>query len=181
MIAIPRIVRSYPLFPSQPGSGQAVITVSPAEPRDAAAIAALLEDLSRFYGAAGAEPLDVLLAQIDGALFARPPIAWALLARDEPARDGGGLAGLAAYSYLWPAIGATRSLYLKELYVRDTYRGQGVGKLLMQAVFEAAARCGCGRVEWTTDVGNAAARAFYAGLGVPEYPSKVFYRVERPR
>ena len=51
----------------------------------------------------------------------------------------------------------------------------------MQAVFDTAAGCGCSRVEWTTDVGNAAARAFYARLGVPEYPSKVFYRVEHPR
>ena len=50
----------------------------------------------------------------------------------------------------------------------------------MQAIFETAARRGCSRVEWTTDVGNAAARAFYAGLGLPEYPSKVFYRVETP-
>jgi hypothetical protein len=28
-------------------------------------------------------------------------------------------------------------------------------------------------------VGNAAARAFYAGLGLAEYPSKVFYRLTR--
>ena len=48
----------------------------------------------------------------------------------------------------------------------------------MRAVFEVAARLGCSRVEWTTDAGNAAARAFYARLGVPEYPWKVFYRIE---
>ncbi len=90
------------------------------------------------------------------------------------------MAGLAAYSFLWPAVGATRSLYLKELYVPGAYRRRGVGTLLMHAVFETAAALRCSRVEWTTDTGNTAAEAFYAGLGLPVYPSKVFYRVVIP-
>jgi GNAT superfamily N-acetyltransferase len=88
------------------------------------------------------------------------------------------VAGLAAYSFLWPAVGATRSLYLKELYVPDTYRRQGVGKLLMRAIFETAGTLGCSRVEWTTDAGNTAAQAFFAKLDLPAYPSKIFYRIE---
>ena len=65
-----------------------------------------------------------------------------------------------------------------QLYVPAAYRGRGVGKVLMQAVFEVAARHGCSRVEWTTDVTNAGAQAFYDRLGLARYPSKVFYRVE---
>ena len=152
---------------------RSVITVSPAESRDAAAIAALLEDLGRFYGATESEPLDRRIGQINEAIFTSPPAAYALLAR-----DGDQVAGLAAYSFLWPAVGATRSLYLKELYVPDAYRRQGVGKLLMRAIFETADTLGCSRVEWTTDAGNTAAQAFYAKLGLPAYPSKIFYRVE---
>ena len=149
-----------------------MITVSPAEPRDAAAIAALLEDLGRFYGAAGPAPGDQVIAdQVSDEIFTSPPAAYVLLAR-----DAGRLAGLAAYSFLWPAVAARRSLYLKELYVPEAYRRQGVGRLLMRAVFETAAALGCSRVEWTTDAGNAAAQAFYAGLGLPTHP-KVFYRV----
>lgn len=152
---------------------RSVITVSPAESRDAAAIAALLGDLGRFYGATESEPLDRRIGQINEAIFTSPPTAYALLAR-----DGDRVAGLAAYSFLWPAVGATRSLYLKELYVPDAYRRQGVGKLLMRAIFETAGTLGCSRVEWTTDAGNTAAQAFYAKLGLPAYPSKIFYRVE---
>lgn len=37
---------------------------------------------------------------------------------------------------------------------------------------------GCSRIEWTTDSGNASAQAFYQALGLPQHPSKVFYRVE---
>jgi GNAT superfamily N-acetyltransferase len=150
-----------------------VITVSPAELRDTAAIAALLEDLGRFYGATESEPLDRRIGQINEAIFSSPPAAYALLAR-----DGDQVAGLAAFSFLWPALGATRSLYLKELYVPEAYRRQGVGALLMRAIFETADTLGCSRVEWTTDARNTAAQAFYAKLGLPAHPSKIFYRVE---
>ena len=148
-----------------------MITVSPAEPDDAAAIASLLEDLNRFYGVPEAGPPNQRLGQVSEALFGRPPSAYALLAR-----DGGRVAGLATYSFLWPSVGPTRLLYMKELYVPEAYRRKGVGKLLMRAVFETAAGLGCVRVEWTTDPGNTAARAFYEELGVPVQP-KVFYRV----
>ena len=150
-----------------------MITVSPAEPRDAAAIAALLEELGRYYGATEPESLDRRITQINEAIFGRPPAAYVLLAR-----DGRQVAGLAAYSFLWPAVGTTRSLYLKELYVPDAYRRQGIGRLLLRAVFETAAGLGCSRVEWTTDAGNTGAQAFYARLGLPNHPVKVFYRVE---
>ena len=148
-----------------------MITVSPAEPDDAAAIAGLLDDLNRFYGVPESGPPDRRRGLVAAALFGQPPSAYALLAR-----DGDRLAGLAAYSFLWPSVGPTRLLYMKELYVPGAYRRQGVGKLLMRAIFETAASLGCVRVEWTTDPGNAAALAFYEELGVPVHP-KVFYRV----
>jgi ribosomal protein S18 acetylase RimI-like enzyme len=200
-----------------------VITVSPAEPGDAAAIAALLADLGRFYGTTEAGSLDQRLSQIHEAIFTSPPAAHALLARDtgsardtrparddrstrddsparndsparddsparndssarddSPARDDNDsqVAGLATYSFVWPARGVTRSLYMKELYVAGAYRGQGVGKLLMRAIFDVAAQRGCSRVEWTTDTDNPVAQAFYAKLGLSSRPSKIFYRVE---
>jgi hypothetical protein len=45
-------------------------------------------------------------------------------------------------------------------------------------VFETATRHRCARVEWTTGRDNSGAQAFYAGLGLPAYPSKIFYRVD---
>ncbi|HEY7016192.1 MAG TPA: GNAT family N-acetyltransferase [Streptosporangiaceae bacterium] len=150
---------------------RAVITVSPAQPDDVAAVASLLEDLNRFYGVPESGPPERRRGQVAGALFGEPPSAHALLAR-----DGDRVAGLATYSFLWPSVGPTRLLFMKELYVPEAYRRQGVGRLLMRAVFETAAGLGCVRVEWTTDPGNAAARAFYEELGVPVHP-KVFYRV----
>jgi len=148
------------------------MAVGPAGPDDAAAIAVLLEEMDHFYGAAGTEPPGERLRQINETLFASPPAAHALLAWDN-AR----LAGFAAYSFLWPAVGLTRSLYLKEIYVAGDHRRRGVGKLLMQAVLDVASKHECSRVEWTTDRDNSGAQAFYATLGLPTEPSKVFYRV----
>ena len=136
-------------------------------------MAGLLEAMDRFYGTADAAPLDARGRPINEALFSPPPAAYALLAWDRAQA-----AGIAAYSFLWPAVGLSRSLYLKELYVAEAYRSRGIGKLLMQALFETAGKHGCSRVEWTTDTGNVGAQGFYEVLGVPKHPSKIFYRVE---
>ena len=150
-----------------------MMKVSPAGPGDVLALAELLAEMGRFYGAAGAGPLDERVRQINDAVFSAPAAVQVLLAW-----DGTQLAGMAAYSFLWPAVGRTRSLYLKELYVGEDHRRHGVGKRLMGAVFDTAGQLGCSRVEWTTDSGNAGAQAFYGTLGLPRHPSKVFYRVE---
>jgi GNAT superfamily N-acetyltransferase len=113
------------------------------------------------------------MRQTSEALFSVPAAAHVLLAWAGPR-----LAGMAAYSFLWPAVGRTRSLYLKELYVGEGHRRGGAGKVLMRAVFATAGQHGCSRVEWTTDDGNAGAQAFYETLGLPPRPSKIFYRVE---
>lgn len=47
--------------------------MSPAEPGDAAAIAELLEELGRFYGAGEPEPFNQRVGQINEAIFAEPP------------------------------------------------------------------------------------------------------------
>jgi len=156
-----------------------VITVSTAQPGDVPAIVALLEELGRHYGVTETETRGRRMGQVSEMLFGGPPTAYALLARDEPDGEGQGgpAAGLAAYSFLWPAVGTGRSLFLKELYVAEGYRRRGVGRALMRGVFETATVLGCVRVEWTTDPGNTAARAFYAGMGLGTHP-KVFYRAE---
>lgn len=150
-----------------------MITISHAEPGNIAAIAELAEQMDRFYGASESEPLKVRIRQIDIALFSTHPSAYVLLAWDD-----GQLVGFASYSYLWPAVGLTRSLYLKELYVIETARRKGIGKLLMQRLCDIAAEYGCSRVEWTTDRDNPDAQRFYADLGIPVRESKLFYRIE---
>jgi len=129
--------------------------------------------MDRFYGTSEFESLEVRVRQIQEALFSNPPTAYSLLAW-----DFGRLTGFASYSFLWPAVGLTRSLYLKELYVVEDARGKGIGKLLMQHLYDIAVKHDCSRVEWTTDTDNRDARQFYSELGVPVKESKLFYRIE---
>lgn len=149
-------------------------SITAAAPGDIGAIAVLLEEMDRFYGATESEPLELQLNQISDALFGDPPAAHALLAW-----DGDALAGIAAYSYLWPAVGLTRSMYLKELYVSTSRRRLGIGAQLMRSLVDVAAKHRCSRVEWTTDADNTAAQSFYATLGYETCGTKIFYREER--
>jgi GNAT superfamily N-acetyltransferase len=142
---------------------------------DVSLVADLIEEIERFYGAGEVQPLAERVAQTEAALFGDPPLATAVLAVD----DTGAVHGFAAYSFLWPAAGSTHSLFLKELYVRESARRAGVASRLIDHLRTVAAdRPGCTRVEWVTDRDNASARAFYRALGVPEFGGKVFYRLD---
>jgi GNAT superfamily N-acetyltransferase len=149
-----------------------VINIRPARREDTEAIASLFEELDQFYGATQVEPLATRLAGIEAALFMSPPAAFALLAWADSS-----LVGLASYSFLWPAAGVTRSLYLKELYVADRYRRKSVGSLLMQEIFNAARAQNCSRVEWSTEVENVDARQFYSAIGAALQDGKLLFRV----
>jgi len=150
-----------------------VLTISHAEPADVHALTDLTEDLDRFYGVTEFEPLPLREAQIRRQLFGSPPAAYALLATDGP-----DLVGFASYSFLWPAAGVTRSLFLKELYVRQERYREGIGRRLMRAVCDVAVAEDCSRVEWQTDVENTRAQQFYKALGAPVHAGKVFYRLD---
>ncbi len=129
--------------------------------------------MDRFYGATEFDSVELRRQQLHDAIFSDSPAAHVLLAS-----DGETAVGFATYSFLWPAAGLTRSLYLKELYVSGRQQRQGTGRELMQALFDLAAKHGCSRVEWTTDRNNAAAQAFYASLGAAPEGAKLFYRRE---
>src|SRR5262245_57947919 len=136
---------------------------------DVPALAELLAERDRFYGAPRPELEEAAIAD---ALFGSAPAGRALVAGHDDE-----LAGPAAYSFLWPAAGVTRSLYLKELYVLAASRRHGIGRLLMREVARIAAEHRCSRIEWTADADNPAAQRFYAGLGAEPLTTKIFYRV----
>lgn len=150
------------------------VMIRPAEKRDITAVAELIEEIEQFYETTGIQLFEERRTQVEEALFGSPPLASALLVEDE----AGDIVGLAAYSFLWPSAGSTHSLFLKELYVRDILRRQGVGARLMDELRAVAtARPGCSRIEWMTDRDNPNARAFYKSLGFAESAGKIVYRV----
>jgi GNAT superfamily N-acetyltransferase len=150
-----------------------MVDIRPADRKDVEAIEILMDDLDRFYGAADVEPSSKRMPQITAALFQEPRAAYVLLAWEDEQ-----LVGMAAYSFLWPAAGVTRSLYLKEIYIAEAFRRKGVGASLMQQLCQVAVERECSRVEWTTDKGNVLGEDFYEKLGIPKNQEKIFYRLE---
>jgi GNAT superfamily N-acetyltransferase len=132
-------------------------------------LAELLAERDRFYGVTRPDPDPAAIAD---ALFGPEPAGRALVAVAD-----GAVAGLAAYSFLWPAAGVTRSLYLKELFVRAAARRHGIGARLMRELHAVAVEHRCSRVEWTADTDQPDAQRFYAALGAEVLATKLFYRV----
>jgi GNAT superfamily N-acetyltransferase len=148
-----------------------VISIAPLKDADLPAFVVLMEEMDRFYGVTEFDPPENRQAQIKAMLFRDPPAAHVLLAHDNDQ-----VIGLVSYSFLWPAVGLTQSLFLKELYVAQSHRRQGIGRHLMQRLFDLAAETGCSRVEWMTERTNTEAQAFYADLGHVANTEKVFFR-----
>ena len=64
--------------------------------------------------------------------------------------------------------------YLQDLFVADDARKLGLGRALIEAVYEAARRAGASRVHWLTHETNATARGLYDTLA--DRPGFIQYR-----
>ena len=76
----------------------------------------------------------------------------------------GKLAGIVHYLFhrsMW-TIG--NYCYLQDLFVIEEARGLGLGRALIEAVYEAARNVGASRVYWLTQESNKTARALYDKL-----------------
>jgi GNAT superfamily N-acetyltransferase len=142
------------------------------QPPTSTAIVDVIDELGRHYAVPSGETRVESAANVASALFGVGAPGHALLAW-----DGDELAAMAAYAIHWPGRGTQRVLFLKELYVRENWRGQGIGQALMEDLFATAKRLGIDRVDWQADAGNVAAQRFYERLGATVRP-KVTYRME---
>lgn len=150
-----------------------MITLRHAEPTDLSAIADLLYEVEHFYGTVECPPRPQWEQQIASLLFSDTPAARVLLAIEDDAP-----LGFASYSLLWPATGVSKSLFLKELYIRESYRRRGIGEILMSRLCSIAVETGSSRLEWATDAENIGAQKFYEKLGDVRTPTKIMYRAE---
>jgi GNAT superfamily N-acetyltransferase len=95
--------------------------------------------------------------------------------------DQGELAGLAAivlfHSLVDPAPQRRGQLLLKELYVRQSHRGQGFGKALMAFVARHALERGCARMDWNVSAHNRQGLGFYRSLGAMHVAGRLSYRL----
>ena len=74
------------------------------------------------------------------------------------------IVGIATYFYAYYTW-TGKSLYLDDLYVPENSRGQKIGSLLLDKLFEIARAENCKRVRWQVSDWNKPAIEFYKKLG----------------
>ncbi|MBA2403099.1 MAG: GNAT family N-acetyltransferase [Bradyrhizobium sp.] len=73
----------------------------------------------------------------------------------------GRLAGFAHYLFHRSTWAPKRYCYLEDIYVAETARGHGLGRALIETVYQKAEAAGASRVYWLTQSDNAQARGLY--------------------
>lgn len=83
------------------------------------------------------------------------------------ARDAGTMQaiGMATVQWLISTAEGAPSAWIEDVVVRETWRGQGVGRALLEAALQWAASQGAVRAQLLADKDNAPAQAFYDELG----------------
>jgi GNAT superfamily N-acetyltransferase len=143
------------------------LTIRSVAPADFTQWRPLWEGYNRFYGR------DAFSLEITQMTWSR------FLDADEPvhavvAEDDGQLVGLVHYLFHRSTIQIRPACYLQDLFTSEAARRQGVGRALIEAVYERARVAGCPRVYWHTHESNVTAMKLYDQ--VAEHSGFVVYR-----
>lgn len=147
-----------------------MLTIRPAVPEDVELILAFIRELAEFERApekAMARPEDILR------FFFQKPLAQAVIAEwnGEPA-------GWACWFYTFSTWDGRPGLYLEDLWVRLPFRGQGIGRGLLQRLASIALEEGCTRYGWQVLDWNTPALDFYDRMGAQVLREWLTCRVE---
>jgi ribosomal protein S18 acetylase RimI-like enzyme len=83
---------------------------------------------------------------------------------------------MAIFAELHPGADLGGVNFLKDLFVTEAHRGQGIGEELMRFLAQEARRHGVDRIDLTTEDWNTGAIGFYQRLGGAPQAQKVFFR-----
>ena len=131
--------------------------IRPVTRKDYADWRQLWDGYNAFYGRSGPTALEEQITEATWERFfsASEPV-HALVAQDEDR-----IVGIAHYLFHRSTTRLHDVCCLQDLFVSQQYRGRGVGRLLIQAVYAAASAAKSSRVYWTTQTTNEAGRALY--------------------
>ena len=95
------------------------------------------------------------------------------------ATDGQGEpVGVAQLRFRWSIWTAAHDCWLEDLFVRESARGTGLGRALVDAAIEIARERGCKRIELDVNEDNTAALALYQACGFtlePKPPGRTLF------
>ena len=141
-----------------------------AGPSDVPAIAGLIRGLARYEGLEA--EVSMTETRLEAALFGPRPYAETLIAESD-----GQAVGFALFFHNFSTFLAKPGIYLEDFYVLETYRAQGIGRLLLARLAGIAVERDCGRLEWAVLDWNKDAIGFYARLGARPNSEWTVYRL----
>ena len=146
------------------------LRIRAAEPGDAALILRFVKELAEFER----EPDAVVATEplLHDALFGAHPAVEARIAELD-----GAAVGMALFFYNFSTWTGWRGLYLEDLYVTRSARGQGVGAALLRHLAALAVERGCTRFEWSVLDWNEKAIGFYRSMGAVPMDEWTVFRV----
>lgn len=146
------------------------ITIRAVTREDFAQWKPLWDGYNTFYGRVGATALAPEITQMTWARFfdAYEPVHAVV------AEAGGKLLGLAHFLYHRSTTQIAPSCYMQDLFTSEDARGKGVGRALIEAVYQHASAAGSPRVYWQTHESNSTAMQLYDKLA--ERSGFVVYR-----
>lgn len=137
----------------------------------------LLGDLHAHYHGGGPPPRDVLRSHLREHLLGAESPLHLVVASDSDRSVLGLAAILFVPSLVEPEPPHDRQAQVKELFVRTTARGRGIGRALMTWVARTAVQRGCGRMDWNVRASNPAGIRFYARLGAHQVDDRLSFRL----
>jgi len=141
-----------------------------ARPGDEAEIAAMIHELAAFENAA--DECTVTELQLTAALFGDAAVASCYLVEVE-----GKVAAMALWFRSFSTWDGVAGIHLEDLFVRDTYRKQGLARALLSTLARECVRNGYSRLSWAVLKWNANAIALYDSVGGKQLSEWIGYRV----
>lgn len=146
------------------------LAIRPAAEQDAPILLSLIKELAVFEKLA-----DKVFNSEDAVretLFGPKAYAEAEIAYwdDEPA-------GMVIFFHNYSTFLGKPGLYIEDLFVREKFRGRGIGKALFLECARLAKERNCGRMEWVVLDWNPA-RVFYEKMGAYPLTEWVIYRMD---
>ena len=149
------VVQSCP-----PGKGLSVsnqVVIRPAVREDHDQWQPLWDGYNAFYGRSGTTALPAEITRTTWERFFDGYEPVHALVADE----GGRLRGFAHYLFHRSTTAIGPNCYLQDLFTTEAMRGKGVGRALIEAVYERARAVESPRVYWQTQEDNRTARRLY--------------------
>ncbi len=146
------------------------IKIKKAKKRDFEKIVELIKELAAFERLEG--PDDFAVKRLYKDTFGNKPFVNMLVAKENKE-----IIGYAIYFHSYSSFLAKRTMFLEDIFITQSRRNTGIGKLFFDRLIEISNDQACGRVEWAVLDWNIDAIAFYNKIGAKPLSDWMYYRL----